>query len=178
MLNTHLLTGRARSKAVADYGFLGWAVLEKLVNQDVCETLVGQAEQLVFDPIFNEETKSRKARAAPKKDPRARAAAKGGQLADDVLHSVHCLLKDMLIISDAHIWGLGRGATFLRTPPGCFEQVPVLPRRGLLFPNPGAGTPSGLLPLQDDCKERVCRAQTPALLGSYCFARPFWIEIV
>jgi hypothetical protein len=131
MLDTHLLTGRARSKAVADYGFLGWAVLKKLVNQQVCETLVGQAEQLKFDPIFNEEkteSKKKKTSAAPKKDPRARAAAKGGQQADDVMHSVHCLLKEMLIISDAHIWALGRGATFLQTPPGCLEQVPVLPR--------------------------------------------------
>jgi hypothetical protein len=135
MLNTHLLTGRARSKAVADYGFLGWAVLEKLVNQQACETLVGQAEQLKFDPIFNEEktgSKTKNTRAAPKKDPRARAAAKGGQEADDVMHSVYCLLKEMLIISDAHIWGLGRGATFLQTPPGCLEQVPFLPRRALI----------------------------------------------
>ena len=57
---------------------------------------------------------------------------KHGQVADDVMHSVYCLLKEMLIISDAHIWGLGRGATFLQTPPGCLEQVPVLPRRELI----------------------------------------------
>ena len=42
-----------------------------------------------------------------------------GQEADDVLLSIYNLLKEMLIISDAHNWGLGRGAAFLKTPPGC-----------------------------------------------------------
>ena len=174
MLNTHFLTGRLRAKAVADYGFLGWATLKQLVDPQCCERLAGQAEEVKFDTIFNEETKSK-----PKKtNPRARAAAKAGQHADDVLRSIHTLLKEMLIISDAHSWGLGRGATFLKTPPGCLEQVPFYAASRTPFPNPGAGTPSGLLPLQDNCHERVCRAQTPALLGSYCFARPLWIETI
>jgi hypothetical protein len=171
MLNTHLLTGRIRAKAVADYGFLGWVTLKQLVMPQCCDKLVEQAEQLNFDAIFNEETTSK----SKKPSPRARAAAKAGQEADDVLLCIYNLLKEMLIISDAHKWGLGRGATFLKTPPGCLEQVSFTPRRAP-FSNTGAGTPSGLLPLPDCSGERVCRPQAPALLGSYCFARPFWAE--
>ena len=144
MLNTHLLTGRIRAKAVADYGFLGWVTLKQLVMPQCCDKLVEQAEQLNFDAIFNEETTSK----SKKPSPRARAAAKAGQEADDVLLSIYNLLKEMLIISDTHPWRLGRGAAFLKTPPGCLEQVPFTPRRAF-FPNPGAGTPSGLLPLPD-----------------------------
>ena len=132
MLNTHFLTGRLRAKAVADYGFLGWATLKQLVDPQCCERLAGQAEEVKFDTIFNEETNYK-----PKKtNPRARAAAKAGQHADDVLRSIHTLLKEMLIISDAHSWGLGRGATFLKTPPGCLEQVPFTPRRARPFLTP------------------------------------------
>jgi hypothetical protein len=128
MLNTHLLTGRERAKAVADYGFLGWAKLKQLVDPQCCERLLGQAELVKFDPIFNQETKCK----SKKPNPHARAAAKAGQDADDVLRSIHNLLNEMLIISDTHPWGLGRGATFLKTPPGCLEQVPFTQRRVLL----------------------------------------------
>lgn len=176
MLNTHFLSGRERAKAVADYGFLGWAILKRLVIPQCCDMLVGQAERRKFETIFNEETKGK-----PKKktDPCARAVAKAGSEADDVLRSIHNLLKEMLFISDSHLWGLGRGAAFLKTPPGCLEQVPgtlFICSSAAPFPNPGAGTPSGLLPLPDCCNEGVCRPQTPALLGSYCFARPIWAE--
>ena len=128
MLNTHLLTGRIRAKAVADYGFLGWVTLKQLVMPQCCDKLVEQAEQLNFDAIFNEETTSK----SKKPGPRARAAAKAGQEADDVLLSIYNLLKEMLIISDSHPWRLGRGAAFLKTPPGSLEQVPFTPRRAPL----------------------------------------------
>lgn len=144
MLNTHSLTGRLRAKAVADYGFLGWVTLKQLVMPQCCDKLVEQAEQLKFDAIFNEETRAK----SKNPNPHARAAAKAVQEANDVLFSIYNLLKEMLIISDTHPWRLGRGAAFLKTPPGCLEQVPFTPRRAF-FPNPGAGTPSGLLPLPD-----------------------------
>ena len=120
MLNTHLLSNRERAKAVAEYGFLGWTIIKRLVTGECCDMFVGQAERRKFDTIFNEETNGKPRK---KTDPRARAVAKAGPEADDVLRSSHNLLKEMLIISDSHLWGLGRGAGFLKTPPGCLEQV-------------------------------------------------------
>ena len=144
MLNTHRLSGRARAKAVADYGFLGWAVLKELLDSDYCDRLVRQAETLQFDTIFNAQTKGKSLES--KKS--TRAVTKGGPEADAALRSIYCLLKEMLIISDTHLWALGRGASFLKTPPGCLEQVSVT-HTWQLFPNPGAGTTSGLLRIQD-----------------------------
>jgi hypothetical protein len=73
MLNTHWLSGRARAKAVADYGFLGWAVLKELLDRDYCDRLVRQAETLQFDTIFNAQTKGKSLESKQ----RTRAVTKG-----------------------------------------------------------------------------------------------------
>lgn len=114
MLNTHLLTGRLRAKAVADYGFLGWAVLKQLVDAKCCHDMRSKASRCTFTSIFN----------ADEKSPRnTRAAAKAGPEADALMQSIHTLCKDIMIIGDDHWWALGRGSSFLKTPPGCLEQV-------------------------------------------------------
>lgn len=113
-LNAHTLTYKDRAKAVADYGFLGYAVLRDVVT---CDDLLAEARSCKeFGTIFNADTKSPQ---------NTRAAAKAGPDADALMHSVHRLLQDMLIIGDTHIWGLGRGCSFLKTPPQCLEQVPL-----------------------------------------------------
>ena len=114
MLNTHLLTGRLRAKAVADYGFLGWAVLKQLVDAQCCRDMQSKASRCTFTSIFN----------ADEKSPRnTRAAAKAGPDADALMQSIHTLCKDLMIIGDDHLWAMGRGSSFLKTPPGCLEQV-------------------------------------------------------
>jgi hypothetical protein len=114
MLNTHLLTARLRAKAVADYGFLGWAVLKQLVDAKCCRDMQLLASRCKFTSIFN----------ADEKSPRnTRAAAKAGPEADALMQSIHSLCKELLIIGDDHLWALGRGSSFLKTPPGCLEQV-------------------------------------------------------
>jgi hypothetical protein len=119
-LNAHTLTYRDRAKAVADYGFLGYAVIRKLVTCDTCDDLLAEAQRSKdFGTIFNADTKS-------KESPQiTRAAAKAGPDADALMQSVHRLLEDMLIIGETHVWGLGRGCSFLKTPPLCLEQVPL-----------------------------------------------------
>ena len=51
-----------------------------------------------------------------------RAAAKAGPKADQVLREVVLFLQSAMIAGDDHILEMGRGATFLRSPPGLGKQ--------------------------------------------------------
>jgi hypothetical protein len=51
-----------------------------------------------------------------------RAAAKAGPKADQVLREVLLFLQSAMIAGKDHVLEMGRGATFLRSPPGILKQ--------------------------------------------------------
>ena len=51
-----------------------------------------------------------------------RAAAKAGPKADQVLREVLLFLQSAMIAGNDHVLEMGRGATFLRSPPGILKQ--------------------------------------------------------
>ena len=110
------VTVKELGKANADHHFRGWCVFERLVQSSTCEKLLQEAKATKYKPIFNRLNKRH-----PKQD--NRKAAKAGKQGEQVLGDILAILRRGLIIGEDHLDGLGRGGSYLQTPPGCCRQT-------------------------------------------------------
>jgi hypothetical protein len=102
-------------KANADHHYRGWCMFERLVKSGTCENLLQEAKAASYITIFN-----RLGKHNLKKD--ARMAAKAGVLGEQVIGDILAILRRGLIIGEDHVDGMGRGSSYLQTPPGCVKQ--------------------------------------------------------
>ncbi len=113
------VTDKGLSKANADHHYRGWCLFEGLVKSTTCQALLSEAKAAEYVTIFNRFKKTH-----VKQD--ARSAAKAGEQGERVLGDILAILRRGLIIGDEHVDrhgdGLGRGGSYLQTPPGCVKQ--------------------------------------------------------
>lgn len=112
MLNVHQVPVRARAKANADFGFLGFCQFPGLVESSTVRDLKQHASSSHYSKIFNhfDDTRSK------------RAAAKAGELGDSVVQKIFGFLQTCLIAGPDHVLGMARGASFLRSEPWVAKQ--------------------------------------------------------
>ena len=110
------VTDKELGKANADHHFRGWCVFERLVQSSTCEKLLQEAKAAEYKTIFNRlETRHHVQDN--------RKAAKAGKQGEQVLGDIRAILRCGLIIGEDHLDGLGRGGSYLQTPPGCVRQT-------------------------------------------------------
>jgi hypothetical protein len=102
-------------KANADHHYRGWCLFERMVTSTTCEALLQEAKAADYSTIFN-----RFGHTHLKKD--ARTAAKAGINGEQVIGDILAILRRALIIGEDHVRCLGRGSSYLQTPPGCVKQ--------------------------------------------------------
>lgn len=110
------VTDKALAKANADHHFRGWCCLESLVPDWTRIELLQEAISADYVTIFN-----RLGQRDVVKD--SRSAAKVGARGKQVLADIVGILRRGLIIGDEHVDGMGRGGTYLQTPPRCVKQT-------------------------------------------------------
>ena len=110
------VTDKELGKANADHHFRGWCVFERLVQNSTCEKLLQEASLSEYKTIFNRLGKRHVSQDT-------RKAAKAGKLGEQVLGDILAILRRGLIIGEDHLDGLGRGGSYLQTPPGCVRQT-------------------------------------------------------
>ena len=108
----HEVSAKAKGKANAEFGFLGFCHFPGLVKKYTVSKLLKSAAQATYYPIFN----------LLKKTASKRAAAKADDLGCLVVQQVVVLLKDCLIAGPQHILEMARGASFLRSLPAVCQQ--------------------------------------------------------
>ncbi len=107
----------ALSKAKKDFHFRGWCVFKALVEENHIASLHREARRANYITIFNKVGNERRSH----KD--TRKAGKSSELGDLAIGSIFDMLKnEALILGPDHILEMGRGASFLKTPPGCSIQ--------------------------------------------------------
>jgi hypothetical protein len=110
------VTDKELGKANADHHYRGWCIFERLVKSETCSILLQEAKSALHHTIFN-----RLGKQHIKKD--SRKVAKTSVNGERVLEDIRAILRRGLIIGDEHLDGLGRGGSFLQTPPGCVKQA-------------------------------------------------------
>ena len=114
--NVGHVTDKALAKANTDHHLRGWCSFEGLVLADTRQDLLKEARSAEYVTIFN-----RLGKKHVTKD--SRSAAKAGARGQQVLADIVGILRRGLIIGDEHVDGLGRGGSYLQTPPGCVMQT-------------------------------------------------------
>jgi hypothetical protein len=112
-LKAHEVSVRARAKANAQFGFLGFTHFASLVRAETIGELHLAAMHADYTRIFN--------KFGNRSDSK-RAAAKAGHLGDHVMREVLGFLKTVLIAGPSHKIEMARGASFLRSLPGVKQQ--------------------------------------------------------
>jgi hypothetical protein len=112
-LKAHEVSVRARAKANAEFGFLGFTHFAGLVREKAISDLHTAAQHAEYTKIFNK---------FGKKSDSRRAAAKAGELGNHVMKEVLGFLKTVLIAGTSHEIEMARGASFLRSLPRVGQQ--------------------------------------------------------
>lgn len=120
----HTMTMRTKALAVADYGLRGYCVLRGLVKPETVQALHSQAETADYSTIFNVFPDDVTDSTVPKRNKRndSRAAGKASDLGGLVVAEITDFLVQQLILGPEHVLAMARGATFLKSPPGCNAQ--------------------------------------------------------
>jgi len=114
-LNVGHVTDKELAKANIDHHLRGWCSFEGLVLPGTRRDMLSEAKSSHFVTIFNRLGHNKSAMDS-------RSAAKAGARGEQVLADIVSILRRGLIIGDEHVVGLGRGATYLQTPPKCVQQ--------------------------------------------------------